>query len=78
METNPSIPLSAQWCVYAALKLRFASIGIRQILDHILRSFLVSFLGDDDMLFVKVGSSGGVNSRYFLDEMGFSRLSACA
>jgi hypothetical protein len=78
LETNPGIPFGAQRRINTALKLRFAGKRIGQVLDHVLCGLLVSFLGNDDVFFVEVGSRRGINSGYFLDEMRFGKLPTCA
>ena len=80
LEANPGVPLCTEWRIHAALELRFAGVRVRQVLDDVLRRFLVAPLRDDDVRLVVICSSFGIDAGNLFDQERLVRgfLEACA
>jgi hypothetical protein len=73
LESNSGIPFSTQWVFHSSFKLSSARVRIRQIFHKVFSGLLISFLRDDDMFFVEIGTCGRIYAGYFLDSLRLRR-----
>ncbi len=73
LEPKARIPLGAEWNLHAAIELRLAGVRERQVLDLVLRRFLVPLLRDYYVRLLVVRTRRRVDSSNLLDEMRLRR-----